>query len=199
VVDSPAFAYVGVGSNIRPEDNVRKALTALAETHGVTLTAISTFYRTAAIADPKDSILPPSPDRRDFDPDFLNGVLEIRTDLSTDALLQLFHEIEIGLGRQRPSEPYAPRTIDLDLLLFGRGQSGVSGPTWQEIGPKRYLAHNDIERRAFVAHPLLELAPNLVLPPHGIPLRALATVFDSPGGAAEADFTEDLRVRLLPA
>ena len=199
MVDNPALAFVGVGSNIRPEDNILKALTALAETPGIALTGISTFYRTAPIADPKDSILPPSADRRDLDPDFLNGVLEIRTGLPSDALLRLFDEIEAGLGRKRPSERYAPRTMDLDLLLYGRGHSGVSGPTWEEIGPGKYLAHNDIERRAFVSHPLLELAPNLALPPHGIPLMALAAIFDSPGGAPETALTQDLKTRFLSA
>jgi len=197
MVDSLALAYVGVGSNIRPEDNVRKALTALAETQGVALTGISTFYRTAPIADPKDSILAPDQDRVDFDPDFLNGVLEIRTALPSDALLQLFDSIEAGLGRERPSKRYAPRTMDLDLLLYGRGYSGVSGPIWEEIGPNGYLAHTDIERRPFVSHPLLELDPKLALPPHGIPLLAFAAIFDSPGGTAETDFTQDLRVRFL--
>lgn len=192
-----ARAYLGVGSNIQPEDHVRGALQALAEHPDVTVTKISTFYRTAPLSDPNSSHLPPDSDPVETDPDFLNGVLEIRTRLSPDELLDLLAEIERASGRVRPANPYAPRTLDLDLLLYGLGHSGVSGPTWSEIGPTGYLAHSDIGRRAFVALPLLELAPDLSLPPHGIPLKAYAAVFESPGGLPEEAFTTDLRARFL--
>ena len=193
----PALAYIGVGSNIRPEENVRKALGALSEGPGVTLTGISTFYRTAPIADPKRSISPPELGRQEFDPDFLNGVLEIRTELVSDELLALLTEVEGALGRVRPGGRFAPRTIDLDLLLFGREEGPDGDTVWEEIGPKKYLAHSDIERRPFVVHPLLELAPELVLPPHGAPLRAFAASFETPGGKAENELTEGLRSRFL--
>ena len=83
------MAYVGVGSNIHPEENVERALESLTETQNVTLTGISTFYRTAALSDPRDSTAPPDRGLHDPDPDFLNGVLEIRTLHTSTELLAL--------------------------------------------------------------------------------------------------------------
>lgn len=199
MTDLPALAYVGVGSNINPEENIRKALSALGRTEDLVLSGISTFYRTAPIADPTNSILPPGQNPESFDPDFLNGVLEIRTRLSPDQIMGLFSEIEEHLGRERRGNRFAPRTIDLDLLLYGSGNAGTTSPVWEEIGPERYLAHADIEKRAFVSHPLLELAPDLALPPYGTPLRAITASFESPGGAPETEFTAGLRARFLSA
>lgn len=197
-MNSPlSLAYVGVGSNIHPEENVMRALESLAETPGVTVTGISTFYRTAPLADPKNSTSLPNEDLQDPDPDFLNGVLEIRTCHSSAELLVLFARIERALGRERPDNRYAPRTTDLDLLLYGREKEDEANSIWQEIGPGGFLAHPDIESRPFVAHPLRELAPSLILPPHGMPIQALAASFDAPGGMPETVFTETLRSRFL--
>jgi 2-amino-4-hydroxy-6-hydroxymethyldihydropteridine diphosphokinase len=193
----PALAYVGVGSNIRPEENVVRALVSLTETPGVTLTGISTFYRTRALSDPRDSSAPLGRGLRDFDPDFLNGVLEFLTVLTPTEFLALFASIEGALGRERPGSRYAPRTMDLDLLLYGREEGSESQPIWQEIGPAGFLAHADIEGRPFVAHPLMELAPDLILPPHGTPLRAFAANYDAPGGWPQTAFTQTLRSRFL--
>ena len=193
----PALAYVGVGSNIHPEENVVRALVVLTETPGVTLTGISTFYRTRALSDPRDSTAPLGQGLRDFDPDFLNGVLEFLTVLTPTEFLSLFASIEGALGRERPGLRYAPRTMDLDLLLYGREAADEPDPIWQEIGPGGFLAHSDIEGRPFVAHPLLELAPNLILFPHGTPLQAFAASYDTPGGRPETAFTQTLRSRFL--
>jgi len=197
VTSHPALAYVGVGSNIHPEENVRRALGALAQKPGVTLTGISTFYRTAPIPDPTNSTSLPDQGPSGLDPDFLNGVLEIRTALSSHELLTLFAQVEEALGRERHGRRFAPRTIDLDLLLFGREVAPDGLPVWEEIGPQKYLAHSDIERRSFVAHPLLELAPGLILPPYGAPLRAFAASFETPGGKREIELTAALRSRFL--
>lgn len=197
VNNRPALAYVGVGSNINPEENIVGALETLKETRGVTLTSISTFFRTAALRDPRDSTSPPGQELQDLDPDFLNGVLEIRTDLSPTELLARFAETERTLGRRRPGNRWAPRTIDLDLLLYGLEDEDGSDPIWQEIGPTGFLSHPDIEGRPFVAHPLLELAPNLMLPPYRTPLRACAANFETPGGRPETVFTESLRSRFV--
>jgi 2-amino-4-hydroxy-6-hydroxymethyldihydropteridine diphosphokinase len=199
VSDTPALAFIGVGSNIRPEENVRKALQALSESKVLTVVGISTFYRTAPLPDPADSASRPEQNILEADPDFLNGVLEVRTVLKPDGLLALLGEIEKAMGRRRPSNKYAPRTLDLDLLLFGELQEGAPAPVWKAIGQDGALAHRDIERRAFVAHPLFELAPDLSLPPHGVPLRAFASSFDTPGGLPEEEFTRDLRSRFLPS
>ena len=129
--------------------------------------------------------------------DFLNGVLELRTFLTPENLMMLFAGVENALGRRRPASRYAPRTMDLDLLLYGRAAEGGVAMDWEEIGPDGMLAHRDIQRRAFVAIPLFELAPDLILPPHNIPLIALAGTFDTPGGKAEEELTADLRRRFL--
>jgi len=195
VSDPTARAFVGVGSNLQPFENVGRAVALLAGAQGVILSGISTFYRTAALPDPARVLQPTTVDNSD--PDFLNGVLEIRTHLTPVALLDLLADVERSLGRERSENRYRPRTMDLDLLLYGRIEPEQNEPVWEEIGTPGILVHRDIERRAFVAHPLLELDPDLVLPPHRIPLRALASSFETPGGVAEPALTEELRRRFL--
>lgn len=170
----------------------------LGATPGITLTGISTFYRTAPLSDPETLSPTSGLTKEEADPDFLNGVLEIKTLLTASELLKRFAQIEIELGRKRPGNRYAPRTMDLDLLLYGLDEGPGTSPEWIEIGAEGVMAHSDIQRRGFVALPLLELAPDLVLPPHRIPLRALALSFGSPGGKAEETLSADLRARYLP-
>jgi 2-amino-4-hydroxy-6-hydroxymethyldihydropteridine diphosphokinase len=97
-------AFIGVGSNIAPEKNIREALRLLAGS--VRIVAISTFYRTPAIDRPSD-------------PDFYNGVVAIETDLRPMALKsKVLRRIEAALGRRRSADKHASRTIDLDLLVL---------------------------------------------------------------------------------
>src|SRR5262245_53443950 len=95
-------AFIGVGSNIAPEENIREALRRL--TQSVHVVSISTFYREPAIDRPED-------------PDFYNGVVAIDTDLPPGKLKgAVLRRIEAALGRRRSADKYAARTIDLDLL-----------------------------------------------------------------------------------
>jgi 2-amino-4-hydroxy-6-hydroxymethyldihydropteridine diphosphokinase len=197
VTDRPAIAYLGVGSNLQPEDNVPRALGLLGDTPGIQLTGISTFFRTAPLSDPERVRAGPEEPLPAPDPDFLNGVLEIKTLLTASELLERLAQIENQLGRERPGNRWAPRTMDLDLLLYGITEGPGTSPEWEEIGAEGITAHSDIQKRGFVALPLLELAPDLVLPPHRIPLRALALSFDSPGGRPEENFSDSLRARFL--
>jgi 2-amino-4-hydroxy-6-hydroxymethyldihydropteridine diphosphokinase len=197
VPDVPAVAYIGVGSNLRPEENVPLALGLLVGTPGITLTGISTFFRTAPLSDPESLGAAPGVNKGETDPDFLNGVLEIKTLLTATELLERFAQIESQLGRKRPGNRYAPRTMDLDLLLYGLDEGAGTSPEWREIGAEGVMVHSDIQKRGFVALPLLELAPDLVLPPHRVPLRALALSFGSPGGKAEEALSADLRAQFL--
>jgi 2-amino-4-hydroxy-6-hydroxymethyldihydropteridine diphosphokinase len=197
VHNHPGLAYVGVGSNIHPEKNVVSALKALSDAEEVTLTGISTFLRTAPLAGPEDWAAPLPRDIQSQKPDFLNGVLELRTVLTPYDLSALLADIERALGRERRGNRFASRTMDLDLLLYGLENRDGTSPTWQVIGPGNLLIHSDIQTRPFVAHPLLELAPDLMLPPHGTPLRAIAVSFDTPGGRPEIGFTDGLRKRFL--
>lgn len=137
-------AYVGFGSNIDPAANIRRALEALARR--CEIAGVSTVYRSAALDRPADA-------------EFLNGVVHLRTSLGARELkLGVLRPIEAELGRRRGADAYAPRTIDLDLLLCGRGVVRE---------PDLVVPNPDIARRAYVGVPLAELAPDLVLPDTG--------------------------------
>jgi 2-amino-4-hydroxy-6-hydroxymethyldihydropteridine diphosphokinase len=186
-----ARAFLGVGSNIQPERSVETTLRLLAEAPAITLTGISTFYRTPALPNPR--ALSGVPESRD--PDFLNGVLEVSTDLPPQELEALLSRIEDTLGRTRGEDKYAPRTLDLDLLLYLPGDATDSVLVSTERSAQR--THPDVFSRGFVALPLFELAPDLNLPPTGTPLTVVVESMEGPGGAPELRFTNGLRKRFL--
>lgn len=133
--------FIGIGSNMQPEANIRTALQSLQEQ--VTIVAISTFYLTA----PVKGVAQPS---------FINGVVEITTTLSPVQLkYTVLRSIEAELGRQRSEDKYAPRPIDLDLLLY----DGL-----EITSPELTLPDPDIAQRAFLAIPLCEIAPDIIIP-----------------------------------
>jgi 2-amino-4-hydroxy-6-hydroxymethyldihydropteridine diphosphokinase len=166
-------AYIAVGSNIRPEENIPAALDRLRR--AVRVTASSTFYRTAALDRPGD-------------PDFLNGVWRIETELPACALkFDVLRRIEDALGRTRGADRYAPRTIDLDLLLHG--EAVIAEPGLRIPDP-------DIRARVFLAVPLLELAPALVLPDTGESLASLPVARAGSGLTPDVSLTELLRKRI---
>ena len=186
----PAQAFVGVGSNLDPSENVFRALALLEGAPGITVVGISTFYRTPALPAPDAPATPAQ-----ADPDYLNGVVELRTTLEATALASALMGVEAALGRVRTGNRFQPRTMDLDLLLYSAFPptgAGESPPPASARPP-----HPEIRSRPFVAIPLLELAPDLLLPPDGTPLREIAASFSGPGGEAEGSFTERLRVRFL--
>ena len=171
-------AFVAVGSNIDPQQNIIAALTALSEQTRVRAT--STFYRTAPIGRPDH-------------PMFVNGVWLIRTDLEPRAVREdLLAPIEHRLGRQRSADKFAPRTIDLDLVLYDDRVASE---------PDLRLPHRDIAR-PFVHRPILELLKNQVaeIGPGWVDriarLLPPPATTEPPGEIMEA-FTEQLR-RLLP-
>ncbi len=165
-----ARAWIGVGSNIEPAENVSRALRRLAE--AVPVLAVSTVYQTR-------------PEGRPGDPPFYNGVVAVETDLGPREIkYQVLRRIERELGRVRGSDRFAPRTIDLDLLLY-------DDLVLRE--PGLVLPDPTIQRRAFWALALAELAPGLVLPGVGRPVAEVAAALP-PGGAQPLDaFTERLR------
>jgi 2-amino-4-hydroxy-6-hydroxymethyldihydropteridine diphosphokinase len=169
-------AFIGVGSNIAPEENIREALRRLAQsTH---LVSISTFYREPAIGRPDE-------------PDFYNGVVAIDTDLPPEKLKwEVLRPIEGALGRHRTSDKYASRTIDLDLLLYD--DLVLSSKELKLPDP-------DILKRAFVAIPLFEIAPALVLPGFGIPIRQIAERLAKQGMQPLREYTRQLQSELLAA
>ncbi|HEY6898082.1 MAG TPA: 2-amino-4-hydroxy-6-hydroxymethyldihydropteridine diphosphokinase [Rhodocyclaceae bacterium] len=145
-----SLAFVALGANLGdPMATLKLALQALDDLPQSRLTATSSFYRTAPVGLKNQ-------------PDFINAVAALETGLDADALLDALFAIEGEFGRQR-SVPNAPRTLDLDLLLF-EAQCCDS--------PRLTLPHPRMHQRAFVLAPLAEIAPNLAIPGHG-PVAAL--------------------------
>lgn len=166
--------FIGAGSNIGPEDNIREALRRLAQS--TRLVSISTFYREPAIGRPEE-------------PDFYNGVVAVDTDLPPGTLKwQVLRPIEAVLGRQRGADRYASRTIDLDLLLYGDSVL---------TGSELTLPDPDILKRPFIAIPLYEIAPDLVLPDVRVPIRRVAEQFSTKTMQPMVEFTRSLRNELL--
>jgi dihydroneopterin aldolase/2-amino-4-hydroxy-6-hydroxymethyldihydropteridine diphosphokinase len=140
--------FVAVGSNLDPDENAKRGIRLLDAQVGVR--SVSTFYRTPALDRPHA-------------PPFVNGVVAVGDALGPGELKHLLRRIEDTLGRERTGDRYAPRTMDLDLLLYGDQVLSSDGLV---------LPHPDIRGRAFVAIALLELAPDLVLPDSGMTLRS---------------------------
>ena len=167
-------AFVAVGSNINPEENVRAALRALAER--TRIVSISTVYQT----EPEGSVNQPC---------FYNCVVEIETDTAPEKLkFEVLREIEASLGRRRTSDKYAPRTIDLDLILYGDLVQDADGVV---------LPDPDVTRRPFLAVPLAELAPELTLPGTGVPIVGLAARLRMDRAHPLLDYTARLRKEII--
>lgn len=132
-------AYVALGANLGDAaQSARDSIAALGRIADTHVTKQSSLYRTA----PVDST----------GPDYVNAVIELRTRLSAPGLLDELQRIEIDAGRERPYRN-APRTLDLDLLLFGN--ASISSARLQ-------VPHPRMSERAFVLVPLSEIAPHLV-------------------------------------
>ena len=136
-------SYLGLGSNLEnPLEQLHSALKALAEVPGIRLERVSSFYRNP----------PMGPQSQ---PDYVNAVAELSVDLQPEALLDALQQIENEHGRVRRGERWGPRTLDLDILLYGE----------EFIETARLsIPHPGMAKRPFVLKPLLEIAPNLVVP-----------------------------------
>ncbi len=140
-------AYVGLGANLGDaEATVQAAIKALGELQKTVVTARSSLYRSA----PVDAT----------GPDYINAVVALRTGLDAEQLLSALQRLESEAGRERPF-PNAPRTLDLDLLMFANTVRNT---------PELTLPHPRMRDRAFVIKPLAEIAPDKV------PAAALARV-----------------------
>lgn len=153
--DDAVRAWVGLGANLGDaRATLAAALDALARIDATRLLRCSSIYRSAPI----DS----------NGPDYLNAVAELETTLAPHELLARLQAIERAHGRERPYRN-APRTLDLDLLLYG--DAVIDTPTLT-------VPHPRLHERAFVLHPLAELAPGLVLPGRGCVQAQLPGVAD---------------------
>jgi 2-amino-4-hydroxy-6-hydroxymethyldihydropteridine diphosphokinase len=139
----PITAYIAVGSNLGDRRaNIKNAVQMLSEVPGIHLGRVSKLLDNPAVGMEDDA------------PPFLNGAIEIETSLGSHALLHELLKIERALGREK-REKWSPRTIDLDLLLYGD----------QIISSQELLVpHPLMHERRFVLEPLAEIAPRVVHP-----------------------------------
>jgi len=149
-------AFVGLGANLgEPEPQLRSALGALGQLPSSRLVAASSLYRSAPVGVGEQ-------------PDFVNAVAQIDTSLSARALLDELLALEARFGRRR-ERPGAPRTLDLDLLLYGASIVAE---------PDLIVPHPRMHERAFVLAPLMEIAPSATVPGKGTVAALLARCRD---------------------
>jgi 2-amino-4-hydroxy-6-hydroxymethyldihydropteridine diphosphokinase len=140
------LAYVGLGANLGDrESTLIAAVDALAAEEGIEVVAVSTLRDTKPVGVGEQ-------------PRFLNGVVLLETTLSARELLDRLLEIEQRFGRIRVPGEHGPRTLDLDLLLYGDEETDEPGLR---------VPHPRLHERRFVLEPLGELAPGLVVPGRG--------------------------------
>lgn len=146
-------AYIAIGSNLAsPLEQVNAAVKALGDIPESRILAISSFYRTPPLG-PQDQ------------PDYLNAAVALETTLAPEELLNHTQRIELQQGRVRKDERWGPRTLDLDIMLFGN----------EVINTERLtVPHYDMKNRGFMLWPLFEIAPDVVFP-DGESLHALLT------------------------
>lgn len=151
-------AYIGLGSNLDdPVQQLHRALEGLTRLPQTQLVACSRFYRSTPLG-PQDQ------------PDYVNAVAALDTDLPPAALLDALQAIEVGQGRVRLRR-WGPRSLDLDILLYGVAVLAT---------PRLTVPHPGLTERSFVLYPLAELDPDLVLP-DGRRLAELLAQCDSAG------------------
>ena len=146
-----AVVYLGLGSNMaQPLQQLRRARLEIARLSGVSLLGASSLYRSAPLLAPDAA---PEQDAAAHQ-DYINAVIALTTRWSPRRLLTALLAIERRHGRQRRYR-WAPRTLDLDVLLYGQRSYQF---------PELTIPHPELHRRAFVLYPLYELAPRLLIP-----------------------------------
>ena len=151
-----ATAYIGLGSNLGDRERyLRRALAALAREPQIEVEAVSEVRET----DPVGLV---------DQPRFLNAVARLATTLPPRALLERLLAVERTLGRRRTGPRFGPRTIDLDLLLYGHESLAEPGLE---------IPHPRMHERRFVLEPLFELDPSLRIPGRG-PVQAVLATLD---------------------
>ncbi len=164
-------AFISIGSNIDADIYVPKGLEFLSRQ--ALIEGVSTFYRSGAIGRPEQ-------------PDYLNGVCAIETAIPPRALkFRILRTIEAACGRSRGEDAYAPRTLDLDILLYG-----------DRIIRERGLVvpDPDLTERGFLCAGLYELAGDIAIPGLGRSLGSIVRGFDleAAGIIADPAFSERL-------
>ena len=143
--------YAGLGSNLgNKRENIIKAIDRLNACEGICVKEKSGFYNTAPVGGP-------------LQPDYVNCVIGMETEIEPQVLLEEFKKIEIGLGR-KPGVRWGPRVVDLDILLYGNR-------IVDEHNLK--IPHERMHERAFVLEPLCEISPDIKHPVSGISISEL--------------------------
>ena len=165
----PSRVMIGLGSNVGdPIQQIRTALREIDDLEGCSLVRVSSFYESAPVGGVEQA-------------PFVNAAAEIRTTLSPQALMTSLLGIERLHNRVR-SVKNGPRTLDLDILVFN---------DWQLDQADLVTPHPRAHERAFVLVPLLELAPELVIPGKGLASDLLRQISDQP--VNKIGHTEDQR------
>ncbi|KAF1726630.1 MAG: 2-amino-4-hydroxy-6-hydroxymethyldihydropteridine diphosphokinase [Pseudoxanthomonas sp.] len=149
-------ACIGLGANLGDAaDTLREAVEALDHREGITVREVSRFYRTPAWG-------------REDQPDFINAVALLETSLTPRALLERLLAVETEFGRHRPDgERWGPRTLDLDLLLYG--DAVIDEPGLR-------VPHPHLHERAFALVPLLDVLPEARIPGYGAARDAVSVL-----------------------
>jgi 2-amino-4-hydroxy-6-hydroxymethyldihydropteridine diphosphokinase len=139
-------AFIGVGANLgNRAETIARAIELLGKQDGVEVVAVSTLRDTAPVGVLEQ-------------PRFLNGAIAVETELAPRALLERLLAVELALGRTREGARFGPRTIDLDLLVYGDVELAEPGLT---------IPHPRLAERSFALEPLAELDAELVVPGRG--------------------------------
>lgn len=139
-------AYIGLGSNLaNPVEQIKSARAAITQIPGLQELAFSSLYHSAPMG-PQDQ------------PDYVNAVMGIATDLPPIELLRCLQQIENEQGRVRKDQRWGARTLDLDVLLYGDQIIDLAD---------LIVPHMGLADRAFVLYPLFEIAPHIQVPGKG--------------------------------
>ena len=169
-----SLAYISLGSNLNPAENVLQSLRLL--TQQVRIKNISTVYLNNALNRPEQ-------------PKYYNAVIAIETHYSPrDLKYDILRPIETQLGRERTADKYAPRSIDLDIILYA---------DYVITNPEITLPDPQILKRAYIAIPLYELAPDLLLPKYNLFVKDIIVNMNISGMQPLEDYTQRLRKEFL--
>lgn len=163
--------YISVGSNIEPQEHIPQGLSLLQEHPDLYDLRVSSFYVSEAIGRPEQ-------------PAYRNGVVSFATEHSPETLKEVLRGIEATSGRVRVPDRYAPRTLDLDIILFG-----------DRIAQSDFATIPDpsIRKWSFIYVPLLEIAPEVQIPGLAEPLVHMIPSTENPVLSLDTGLTQIIK------